>query len=237
MSQQLRWAWYGTDLGGTRPCASTYEMYETAVPEIPPEKTADLRFLPPPKPLVLDSTTQYAQYRVQEQARTQALLERIQTTHALPPTFVRLLSSNDLQNTVPSSTAAYFYLGEPVQVPALGAHILLFYRDQQDCVLWYLVLDGPYAGNVLASHALLKSPTTIAADNGMDDASDVWDGFLDESVLCAASFEEFVYRIWIENHIWYSEYCASEDDDSVETTPAIQAECQWYLEACKGISA
>ncbi|EQC40606.1 hypothetical protein SDRG_02492 [Saprolegnia diclina VS20] len=222
----LQWAWYGSDLGGTRPCASTYELYNTAIPEIPAAKYANLAFLPdaPPRTDPKDD---------ERGLQTRELLTRLETTHALPATFKRLMASRELQALVPSCTSSYFYLGEPVYVPTLELTLLLFYRDQQDCVLWYLVLDGAHAGCIISAPQILKTPGSIADDNGVDDADDVFTAIQDEAVRCAASFDEFVYRIWVENHIWYQQNGVPR---CVDSTAFVQAECDWYLAATKSLS-
>ncbi|KDO30189.1 hypothetical protein SPRG_22145 [Saprolegnia parasitica CBS 223.65] len=222
----LQWAWYGSDLGGTRPCASTYELYKTAIPEIPAAKCANLAFLPdaPPRTDPSDDAGSL---------RTHELLTRLETTHELSGAFKRFMAARELQALVPSCTSSYFYLGEPVYVPTLQFTVLLFYRDQQDCVLWYLVLDGAHAGCILSAPLLLLAPGSIADDNGVDDENDVFRAIHDEAVLCAASFDEFIYRIWIENHIWFQQNGLR---DCVDTTASIQAECDWYLEATQSLS-
>lgn len=70
-------------------------------------------------------------------------------------------------------------------VPALGRHVLRFLTDQQDSLFWFLVL-GDVDGTVIASDLDMveASPETI---------DHIW--------KVAPTFEEFVYRFWIENEI------------------------------------
>ncbi|OQR89723.1 24-dehydrocholesterol reductase, partial [Thraustotheca clavata] len=204
----MKWAWFGTDMGGTRACESVEEYYATTVCPIPFERCHDLNFL--------DSSSQPSDIN-----RLQAL-EHLQALYpTLTPSFVRLLASPSLQELIPSSTACYFDLGEPIYVPQLQSTLLLFYRDQQDCILWYIVLDGINAMRIVAGPLLLKSLSSIAEDNGYSSNAIVYEEFSNDAVLCALTFDEFIYRTWIENHIWFAT-----EHIRVAPTHAIAAELQ-----------
>lgn len=67
---------------------------------------------------------------------------------------------------------------------ALGGRTLIrFLNDQQGVVFWYLDLAGP----VLATNRYVDTDTNPAETN---------------VYLVADSFEEFLYRYWLENLLW-----------------------------------
>ncbi len=71
-------------------------------------------------------------------------------------------------------------------VPALGRHVVRFLTDQQDCIFWFLVL-GDSDGPVVAS---------------FDDLTGEFQG-TPEIWRVSSTFEEFMYRFWIENEIFF----------------------------------
>lgn len=123
----------------------------------------------------------------------------------LPDSFVTLMGSLDLQNRIPSCTACFFDLDTRI-VNSPGEddrYLVRFLNDQQGCVYWYLYLEIQGELGVLASPLALHEPD--------------WEDYLrslrksDPDVTlsdfvhwCAPSFEEFIYRFWIENKIWFA---------------------------------
>jgi hypothetical protein len=124
--------------------------------------------------------------RIAEEARAARL--------ALPKAFLRLFHAGELQDRIPSSTACYFELSPALaKAPrALGGHLVRFLRDQQGGVFWYLWLRPDGADAVIASPALL---------DGTDEAASPATA---EMFLCAARFEEFLYRFWLESSLWFA---------------------------------
>jgi hypothetical protein len=82
-------------------------------------------------------------------------------------------------------------------VPVLGRHVVRFLTDQQDCLYWFLVLGG-------ADDPVVVSDVDITAEVA-ETTDRIW--------KVAATFEEFMYRFWIENEI------AIRDDEQVPLTP------------------
>ncbi|ETW00273.1 hypothetical protein H310_07654 [Aphanomyces invadans] len=219
----LKWGWYGGEVANARPCASTYEYYSTCVPAIPATKYQDLAFLADPDVAVIpkyghlgDAMADYTHPNEQTRAVNATKMNALLATDPdVPPSFVRFMTSKALQSNLPSCTACYTYLGDPVTIRELNnMRIVMFYRDQQDCLAWYLVLDGEHAGRVVGSPFILGT--------GADD--DEWDvdAFVGDSALCATSFDEFLYRMWVENHVWFN----------TSTPPAVAEACQWYQRQC-----
>ncbi|GAA2332249.1 hypothetical protein [Dactylosporangium salmoneum] len=92
-------------------------------------------------------------------------------------------SRPDLQEAFASPTDCYWEVVESFTPEAFGdgARLVRFLADSQGCVFWYLLVNpGGVAGPVLA-------------------------GFAEEYdlVQVAASFDEFLYRYWIENSAWW----------------------------------
>jgi hypothetical protein len=199
----LPFGWHGVDLP-CRLCSSTYELYRN-IPEIPAIKYQQLNFLTNGV-TAQDNISKYEHFEKQgitvvdpqkpDLQLEQSKLQKIITEYKVDDDFIVFMSSEELQERIPSCTACYFYLGDEVVSVSSDTTILLFYRDQQDCLGWYLVLTGPYKGNIVASTMILG----VAGDPEEDVKY-----FPMESVVCAQSFSEFLYRTWVENHIWINE--------------------------------
>jgi hypothetical protein len=117
----------------------------------------------------------------------------------LPPAFLRLMGSEQLQDRIPSCTACSFELGERL-LPCPGSEedsMVSFLVDQQAVVTWYLVLPRH------AGHYVVASPVYLEEFAG-DELAQAQAEFSDDAVVCARSFEEFLYRFWLENTIWFA---------------------------------
>jgi hypothetical protein len=102
----------------------------------------------------------------------------------LPKAFVTFMSSAQLRHRVPG----YFDLPPRIYPYSKQGYLIGFLGDQQGCVSWYLYLT------VQGDHCIL---VTFSDDLYSDDFD------IDASMMiCAASFEEFLYRYWIESIIW-----------------------------------
>jgi hypothetical protein len=113
----------------------------------------------------------------------------------LPEPFLKFMASPELQVQIPSCTACYFDISDTiVQVPIDdGGFLIRFYNDQQDVLLWYLYLTP-------------ESDYCIVVSDVMFDSVNL-EGVTPEQIkgrleFCAGSFEEFIYRWWLENDIW-----------------------------------
>lgn len=207
--------WWGTDLGSHRPCSGTYQLYpyESLPPLDESELRGEFQWLRPDSPAL--SADPFAEHRpVPTGADSSGLAAQLDGMGlALPPAFVRFMSSSEMQAHVPSCTACEWDLAEtavpnPVQP---GAYLVRFLRDQQDVLLWYVNVTPTDA-------AVLCSP--IPFDEL--DMSQRTDEVLANTWWVAPHFEHFVYRFWIENTIWFG----LEDDHP--RTPAEQAYLAHY---------
>lgn len=202
--------WVSFDLGDHRPCDGTYCVY--ADDDLPPLlavqrigdlqwRIGDLQWL---TPLAPDLDQRMQPYRPERDAgESSRALQRLATVaqqagHELPPAFLRLMGSPVLQDRIPSCTACYFQLGERL-LPCPGSEqdrMVSFLIDQQALVIWYLVLTRHAGQYVVASPVYLE-------EFAGDELAQVLAEFSDDAVVCARSFEEFLYRFWLENTIWF----------------------------------
>ena len=209
-------AWWAFDLGRYRPCDSTYERYEyEKQPRIPPVSES-LDWL---EPLDARTDAQMAIHRNPAEARGEVAKIAEAATRLglrLPESFVRLMSSPELQDRIPSCTACYFSLTEDIApCPASeGGYIVRFYNDQQDVLRWYLYLTPGGDQYVLVTPIALDelAADTLSEEDRLSVRRNTW--------VCARSFTEFIYRWYIENSIWFK---VSESNDEDKLTDAERA--------------
>src|SRR5260370_27953037 len=62
---------------------------------------------------------------------------------SLPEAFLRLMSSPELQDRIPSCTACYFNLSQLAFCPGKKeeGYVIRFLHDQQHCIIWHLYLS------------------------------------------------------------------------------------------------
>jgi hypothetical protein len=199
--------WMSFGLPDLRPSSHTYEQTDyDSLPRVPPIGP-HLAWLTPLHPKIDE---EMRVYRPDEEARRRYMEKRGRIMAearamnlALPDTLVRLTGSFDLQDRIPSCTACYFDLPEKViESPfRAGDHIIRFLNDQQVCVCWYLYLPADESPFVISSSGDGDEPFLDTIDfNGRADSVDVARRY---SAFAAKSFDEFIYRFWIENCIWF----------------------------------
>ena len=220
--------WFSVELPGYRPGDGTYDFY--AYDSLPPLPTklfngtlAWLKSLPEEaspedEDLVEEDEEDENEEDEDEdededaneedsrdaQARIQKLNAQAQSLGlVLPPAFLRLMGSPELQDNVPSCTACEFQPVETI-LPHPGVehgYILRFLNDQQDVLLWYLYLTPTGEHCVLVSSVLLEelgNPDYVRDPARWDSAA-----IARNTYVCALSFEEFIYRFWLENTLWF----------------------------------
>ncbi|MFD9410139.1 hypothetical protein ACFWBN_24440 [Streptomyces sp. NPDC059989] len=193
--------WCATDLGNHRPCRYTYEMYPYAT--LPPldEKrfTGAFQWLGDAGGCVAEQT---AKLRLLEE---KLAIEGL----ALPEDFVTFYSSSSLRESLDavSVTGCWSSLSGPLPSPVEpGAFLVRFFRDQQDCVLWYLYLRPSGEVFVVNSHLdyeyeyEARDSEDCQPESNLDDLAAQKAGIL----WCAPSFEGFAYRFWLENCLWHA---------------------------------
>jgi hypothetical protein len=139
---------------------------------------------------------------IAEQLRRRPRLEAVAAKRsvAIPGALWTFLARPELHGRVPTCTACYLDLSEKLLDAPGGGHLLRFMNDQQACLLWYLHLRSAGEHTVVVG-----APSWLDEPRGetLDDAVVV-----SELVTCASSFEEFVYRFWMENTLWF---CLTEE--------------------------
>lgn len=195
--------WWAADLGQYRPCDGTYCFYPyESLPPLPP-LDGSLAWL---GALRDDVDRQMEPHRNAPEARGQLAHIREEADRLgliLPGAFLRLMESTELQDRIPSCTACYFQLSDHI-TPCPGSeqgYIVRFLNDQQDVLTWYLYLTP--AGE----HCVLVSPYAMDSE---DDAhrstaeqEQARNAIIANTRICASSFEEFMYRFWLENVLWF----------------------------------
>ncbi|MDI1460792.1 hypothetical protein QEZ54_07435 [Catellatospora sp. KI3] len=194
-------AWCATDLGDFRPCASTYERYPIdSVPPLEPGRFTG----------AFDWFGELGD-PVDEQVK---LLDEVSAELAglglaLPADFVAFQTRGGGHQALDevSVTACWTDISRPLPSPLRdGAWLVRFLRDQQDCVIWYLYLRPTGEAFVVFSYYEYEE---LYADRDSGEPDERLIAFLEDAdrqraalVWCAASFEEFAFRFWIENQIW-----------------------------------
>ena len=108
----------------------------------------------------------------------------------LPPAMTLFLTS-ERRNWIRSATGCWLDLSDRlVTIPDTGVRALRFMNDQQGVLYWYLALENGGERGVVVSNDMLD-----------DDEPFVFEIEV-ETFVCASSFEEFLYRYWIENEIF-----------------------------------
>jgi hypothetical protein len=210
--------WWGSSLERAglptlRPGISTYGRYAyEALPTVPPA-AQDLAWL-------LHAGT-HRSHIGQERANDlpRAIAELRATALArgltLPAAFLRFVETPELHARVRSNTDCFLdVVNAPVPLATGDGHLVRFLADSQSVLFWYLYF--PTAGHdhaVLASAAFHGTPEEAWQDDEEEE---------EESPLefVAESFEQFLWRFWVENELWFAVY-------SDNTTPIAAA--QAYL--------
>ncbi|WP_254898122.1 hypothetical protein [Kitasatospora sp. NA04385] len=221
MTVRFEASWCNTDLGPYRDCAYTYERYP--YDSVPPLDAAlftgafDWLGGPSGEP--------------SGQAAELAGLERAVAALglALPADFLtyhrdaRLLRELDSV----SPTGGWQDFSAPLPSPVEpGAHLVRFFRDQQDCVIWYLYLRP--GGEVFVVHSWLDYESEF---EWIEDGEEPREELSDPAAIhwCARSFEEFAHRYWVESRI-----CRAYLDGDEPQDPRLLAYLAHYAEQQPG---
>jgi hypothetical protein len=199
----FRLAWWSVELPGYRACDSTYCLF--AYDSIPPLEAdlfrGEFQWL---RPIDAQVEDQMAIHRPPEEEaiRLGPRLAELKESAArlglqLPAAFLKFLGAPHLLNQIPSCTACYFDLaGQIVQLPIEdGGFLIRFLNDQQQVLLWYLYLTPHSDSCVVVSQVMF---------DGQDLAGVAADRIRASLDYCAPGFEQFIYRFWIENDIWFA---------------------------------
>lgn len=202
--------WCGFALEGYRFCDSTYCLFPfDSLPPLPNENfQGDFNWLPPLEPHLISIMKQYwlppADQRLivenLEKLTASAQVKGI----SLPEPFIAFMSNLEFQKYIPSCTACYFDLQDKLMpCPIYGNNFVIrFLNDQQGVFTWYLYLKPNGEHCVAVSNYwfdLLEINDRDITITNEDFSKETQNTF-----VCAQSFEEFLYRFWLENCIWFA---------------------------------
>ena len=120
---------------------------------------------------------------------------------AFPASFVTFMSSAELQRRVPSGTCNGWEMSGLAPSPVEEHGFLLrFMHDQQGCWFYYLYLAGDGSCPVLGSAELFTPEEEEDREEAL--AFSPTD-FMESATWMAPDFEQFIYRYWVENVVWY----------------------------------
>jgi hypothetical protein len=119
-------------------------------------------------------------------------------TVVLPPSFLAFIGSAEPRKRIRSATDCYLRLPDSIARFGKG-WLITFLADSQACAFW-LLYTGPEGEAVIVTEyppgfefseeeaaMQQREPGSLASD----------------ASICAASFSEFLYRLWIENEIFF----------------------------------
>ncbi|WP_329336979.1 hypothetical protein OG252_16875 [Streptomyces sp. NBC_01352] len=192
-------SWCGSELGDYRACSATYADYpHDSLPPLDAERFKGTFEW-------LGDHTGTSAARVTRLEAVSADLDR--QGLSLPLDYIAYFTSAKLPDVLGDHalTCCWNSLSGPIPSPVEpGAFLVRFFRDQQDCVLWYFYLRPGSSPFVVHSHLEYEAEYEAHASQGeFNGDSDIED--LEEQMealqYCAPSFEEWAYRFWIENRI------------------------------------
>ena len=233
--------WFGVDLGEIRPIDATYggEDFD-ALPTISQEHldgsfsyldndTVGLLDERIPdgvdKPFKASAKANIFETDSEWQEKLKKIQDSLPPSLKLPEGLLKFMSSPEAHSLIPSCTACYFDLPEtalPFKWLGEEGFIFHFYRDQQDCLFWYFYIRNT------GESCILTSPIPI-----LPEEQELLDTLSDEAIqrdtfYTAASFEEFIYRTWIENMLWFD--MEGEMEEAGSKTKQL---CQEYIDHYK----
>ncbi|MFF2629850.1 hypothetical protein ACFVUN_29305 [Kitasatospora griseola] len=207
--------WCNTDLGEYRECAGTYERYPyDSVPPLDPARfTGSFDWLggPSGRPSSV----------VDEVEILEAAVARVGLT--LPADFLTYHRDERLALSLDTASPTGCWQNFSVPIPSpveSGAYLVRFFRDQQDCVMWYLYLRP--TGETFVVHSWRDFEFELEGDDEAEPEEEGTEG--DGIRWCAPSFEEFAHRYWVEGRIALAGY----QDEPLED-PQLSAYAEHYL--------
>lgn len=207
--------WYSFGLGSYRPRRGTYccYPYET-LPPLEEAFTGTFAWLSPlderiyPMPNTNYPSPTDEQRAIAERTILARLAQITQDAHQheldLPTPFLTFMRSAELRQRIPSVTDCYYDLSERlVPCPERDGYIVRFLDDSQSVVTWFLYLSATHAPCVIGTGGpldLWNDPSYFPDDEQEREAEKKQ--IVAATRVCAATFESFLYRFWLENVLW-----------------------------------
>jgi hypothetical protein len=199
---ELPRAWLSVDLPGYRPHPREYTTYSCfAGDELPPveaDRFGDLRWmaqLPEHEHSIADPPDRDSPGGVMTTTRLRELLPDAEAR--LPATFLQFVASPALHRRVRSCTWCFLDLGDFVASTPDGGALVHVLSDSQWVAHWLL-----YAGP--SGEAVVATLDPVGFEVEPEETVRVLDPERHEAGVCAESFAEFLYHLWIENEIWHA---------------------------------
>ncbi len=206
--------WYSFGLGEARPCKGTYCFYPLeSLPPIPESLLqGTFHWLTPmdydieqSEQQCYSSSEEYASILAETVSLREIMTSAQQLGLSLPDTFLRFMASPKLLNRIPSCTDCFFELSKKI-VPCPGSengYIIRFLNTCQWLNAWYLYItpQGEHCILVAAPWLDVLNDPECPSSITEEERRMAFEG--EDTYVCASSFEEFIYRFWLENVIWY----------------------------------
>jgi len=199
--------WYGFQLKGYRPCNHTYCWFSyDSLPSLPYENfQGNFSWLTPLESHITSIMKQFWPPQ-EEQEKTKGNLQKLiehaqQVDISLPKSFIAFMTDPEFQKRIPSCTACYFELYDQV-IPCpvnKDNFVIRFLNDQQSIFTWYLYLTPNGEHCVIVS----RSYFDLLDINNQEFTNEDYLEAVQHAFICGKSFEEFLYRFWLENSIWF----------------------------------
>jgi uncharacterized protein (TIGR02996 family) len=222
-------AWWNFGLGSLRESRGTYQLWPyDSVPTLPlDELRGEFQYLTAERTSGGQDGEEYsALYR---QTFEWMLADAAEKGVRLPEAFVKFMSDRALSSAFPSVTSCYFSFPDedrPIQATPSGEGMHVhFYCDSQGCILWDLYVHPSGGHCVIARFLDYLNPEPPDPDDDQPPYTGPRAWFV------APSFEAFVYRVWMENQIWYIEHAdflRQRGETPPPITPAIQSYIDHY---------
>jgi hypothetical protein len=189
--------WFGQNLGDARPGKHTYNCYP--LEELPPllvSLTGTFHWL--------RSAPSHDQSIAGNVPRTKQALQQLLVSNSagLPEEFIKFFRSPTLWRRIRSCTGCYLNLDSAsTEIPGGLGRLVRFLSDSQDCKHWHLhIAPCETRHTVVATYFYTGSELAyLPGGRGLPHPRDI--------TTCAGSFEEFLYRFWLENEIKYALNC------------------------------
>lgn len=193
----FEFAWWGTGIEPARESTGTYHQFKYHDQPPLPVETFDGSFGWLRQSELVSSYSSGSKWKAFcNEKRTEG--------YFVPKEFETFLSDNDLPGRIKSCTDNYFQSPEPDHYESAeweDGLFVTFYADSQYCVLWGILLPrepGRYA-------PILAGPPDFLFPGIWGEPEEEDEEYAPgKPVLAASQLEQFLFRWWIENEIWYA---------------------------------
>lgn len=182
--------WYGIDIGHRRDEGTYTSLGPHELPPLRVKFTSDYSWL--------RSALAQRPMGTKEAIDKKLKALRKACKSRLPKEFVAFFQHEEIWNKIRSSTDCYFHLDtQPVEIPNGLGSLVRFMSDSQGCKHWNLYLPANGRGHAVVASYFFTGSESANKEDGRPNPKDL--------TRCANTFEEFMYRFWLENEIAWNE--------------------------------